>query len=163
MKKNLSLPSSLLDHESVMKMATLLLPAVKCADAKSGEFRPYATFAKVFTASIEEIRNQFFSDALTKHLWSRIFIVESPEICTAHLRRIRSQPTLGELKYDRLLTDMLCNEMNFNFSMLPEKAKNREDNIVFTEREAYNDLVENGAYIELDNDDGEFTISNKSN
>ena len=57
MKKNLSLPSSLLDHESVMKMATLLLPAVKCADDKQAEFGPYRTFSRVFRASLEELRN----------------------------------------------------------------------------------------------------------
>ena len=57
MEKNLALPSSLLGHESVMKMATLLLPAVKCADDKQSEFGPYRTFSRVFRASLEELRN----------------------------------------------------------------------------------------------------------
>ena len=78
--------------------------------------------------------------------------MESSEICVAHLRRIRSLPKLGELKYDGLLTDMKCLETQFNFKMLPERAKTREAIKVFTEQEAINDLVENDSLSELYND-----------
>ena len=119
MKSNLKLSPSLLDDDTVLKMATLLLPAFKYADEKRFEFRQFKTFTQVFSISREELRNQFFSDPLSKHLWSKIFILENPEICIGHLRRIRNQPN-GQLKYARLHTDMLCNEMNFNFQILFE-------------------------------------------
>ena len=152
MSKTLGLPKTLLDHDYVLKMATLLLPAFKYADEKQFEFRQFRTFSSVFTTNREDLRNQFFSDPLTKHLWSNIFLLKNPEICIAHLRRIRSQPN-GELKYDRLFTDMLCNEINFNFTMLPEEARNRDSNKLLTDLDAYNDLIDHGAHIDLDVED----------
>lgn len=48
---------------------------------------------------------------------------------------------------------MLCHEANFNFNILPESARNRENNKMLTDVDAYNDLIDNGAYIEFDLDD----------
>ena len=81
-------------------------------------------FLKVFQENSVRIRNSFFSDTLVKHLWSQIFIVETPETTIANLRRIRSIEKHGEEKYKKILTDMLQLEINCNFKMLPDAARN---------------------------------------
>ena len=75
MQKKLKLPDYLSDSNSVLKMATLLIPAFKYADEQRFEFRQFRTFQHVFKTSREELRNQFFADPFTKYLWSQIFIV----------------------------------------------------------------------------------------
>ena len=160
MSKTLKLPSYLLDSNFVYKMATLLLPAFKHADEQRLEFRQFKTFQAVFNTSVEELRNQFFSDPLTKYLWSEIFIVQRPEICSVILNRIRKQEN-GKLKYNRLSNDMLCNEMNFGFKMIPDIARNQEHEAITNDAlDAYNDLEDNGAYIEFDIDDSKSQTSN---
>lgn len=99
----------------------------------------------IFRENNVTLRYQFFADPLTKYLWS-IFINESPEICISHLRRIRSMKEQGEAKFERLLKDIQLLELNFNFKMIPDFARNKEDIRVFTQQEEYSDLIENGKY-----------------
>ena len=45
-----------------------------------------------------------------------------------HLRRTRSCKDFGEAKYLRLLKDMNDNELNYNFRMLPDEARDMNNN-----------------------------------
>ena len=90
---------------------------------------------QVFKENSVQLRNKLFSDPLIKHLWSKIFIVDCPETCIAHLRRIRSSPEQGEDKYEKVLADMSANEEAFNFKMLPESVWDYEKTKVFSQQE----------------------------
>ena len=70
-----------------------------------------------------------------------MFILKHPDIIVNHLRRIRSQPENGEVKYQRLFKDLSLNESNFKCSLLPESMKNGDSVKVFTEEEAFEDLA----------------------
>ena len=127
MTKDLALPDALQDNDSVAKMLTLLFP---CTIRKSLAILPHqmddqkrAFFVQVFKENSVTLRNQLFSDPLIQYLWSKIFIVESPETCITHLRRIRSSPEHGEMKYERVLKDMQNVEVEHNFKMLPDSAR----------------------------------------
>ena len=100
----------------------------------------------VFKENSIFLRNSFFSDTLVKYLWSQIFIIEAPETTIAHLRRIRSMEHHGEVKYEKMLGDMLQLEVNCNCQILPDAAKNYEANKVFTTDEKKLDLFENLKY-----------------
>ena len=78
----------------------------------------------VFKENSIFLRNSFFSDTLVKYLWSQIFIVEAPETTIAHLRRIRSIEDHGEIKYERMFSDMLQLEVSCNCKILPDAARN---------------------------------------
>ena len=103
-------------------------------------------FAQVFRENNVALRNKFYADPLVKHLWSQIFVVECEETCVAHLRRIRSQAEQGEIKFERLLKDMGQFEVDFNFKILPDSARNEENTRVFTKEEEYEDMVKNIQY-----------------
>ena len=67
-----------------------------------------------------------------------------------HLRRIRSHPEFGPVKYDKVLQDMLQVEFDNNFKMLPDIARNEENTKPFTHMEKCIDIVENGKYNKKD-------------
>ena len=46
----------------------------------------------------------------------------------------------------RLLKDLYQNEVDFNFKMLPEVARNEQNTQVFTQDEEYEDMVKNVQY-----------------
>ena len=67
-------------------------------------------------------------------------------MCVSHLRRIRSSPEQGEIKFERFLKDLYQNEIDFNFKMLPERARDEQNTKVFTKEEEYEDMVNNIQY-----------------
>ena len=80
-------------------------------------------FVQVFRENNGAVRTKFFSDPVVKYVWDNIFVTQSEDIIISHLRRIRSHPDFGEQKYIRLLKDMNDNEVNYNFRMLPDAAR----------------------------------------
>ena len=139
MVKDLALPEALLDHESVVKMLTLLFP---CTTRRRLPLLPVMEnpvdripFAQVFRENNLSLRQKFFSDPLVKYLWSKIFIVECPDICIDHLRRIRSHSEQGEEKFSKFCKEIARTEMKFNFKMLPDSAKKSENITVFSKSE----------------------------
>ena len=86
-------------------------------------------FAKTFRENNSWVRLSFFSDPLIKYLWSKIFIEDNPEIVISHLRRLKSADQIGdgEARQERLLKDMMQLELELNFKMLPDVAKNRKN------------------------------------
>merc|ERR1719273_981290 len=107
MSKYLSVPSTLLNDENVMKMLILIFP---CSETRMPK-KPYggqrSLFASIFRENNYALREQFFNDPLLKYLWGKIFVVECPEICISHLRRIRSLPHYGEEKFNKLQRNMM--------------------------------------------------------
>ena len=127
MEKDLSLPDALVDSNCIAKMLTIVFPctARKPLDGLHHQLNAAqrAFYVQVFKENSVKLRNKLFSDPLIKHLWSKVFIVEKPETCIAHLRRIRSSPEHGEVKYGKVLSDMIKIEVAFNFKMLPDSAR----------------------------------------
>ena len=80
-------------------------------------------FTQIFRDNNNTIRSNFFSDPLIKYLWTRIFIRKNPEICTGHLRQLRSQPKVGKARYDRLVKDLMEMELLLNIELLPDTAR----------------------------------------
>ena len=103
-------------------------------------------FAQTFRENNSWVRFTFFSDPLIKHLWSKIFIEDNPEIVISHLRRLRSHENLGEAKQDRLVKDMLQLELELNFKILPDIAKNRKNLPAFSQKEKRDDIIANAKY-----------------
>ena len=112
------MPEVLLETEHVKKMLILLFPCI----VKKFEYKHMnkSTTFKIFKENNFKLREKFFRDPLIKYLWSKVFISKHPEIIVNHLRRIRSQPENGELKYERLIKDLALNEANIKCSLLPE-------------------------------------------
>ena len=101
-------------------------------------------FSKVFRENNYMLRRSFFSDPLIKHMWSKIFIKESPEVCIAHLRRIRSKSgEEGELKFEKFREDLFLMEADFNFKMLPNIARNEINTQKFSQQEQLIDFEAN--------------------
>ena len=150
MKDELSLSPALMDHESVVKMLTVLFPCTlrKPLPNSNDLMTPVTRFhlAQVFRENNQELRQKFFKEPLIKHLWSKIFIKECSETCVAHLRRIRSDSKNGETKYNRIWSDMKQVEHKFNFQMLPDLAKTYENTKIFSFEEKEADTYENAKY-----------------
>ena len=145
--KSLELPEALLDRENIVKMLTILFPCSTRKTLGEEEYRDTRHFfAEVFRENNVAIRNKFYSDPLIKHLWQHIFLVECPDTCISHLRRIRSQEEQGEDKFKRFLTDVGQIELALNFKMLPDDARKEENTKVFSKEEELADLMENGKY-----------------
>ena len=105
-----------------------------------------SVITSIFQENNQRLRCDFFQDPLIKYLWGNNFIKKQPEILISHLRRIRSQSVNGEEKYERFIKDMKDNEIRYNCSLLPPESRNEENTKVFTEMEAFKDLVQNGKY-----------------
>ena len=69
-----------------------------------------------------------------------------PEVLVAHLRRIRSHPEQGDLKYKRLMCDLESYERDFNFKILPDVARIDKNISVFSEQEAKADSIANSKF-----------------
>ena len=135
MQKDLKIPKALLGQPNILKMALVLKPAVVQQQMKEEEYNPYKFISKVFSRATEDLRVLFMKDDLMKHLWSRIFISESPQILIQRLRSIRGELSLGEAKFHRFYSDMECQQYNFGFQILPHEAKEREAIKPFTDYE----------------------------
>ena len=150
MTEGLQLPDALTDDDSIAKMLLLLFPCAIRKELTSLTLQMSDNqrfiFVQVFKENNVSLRNKLFSDPLVKYLWSKIFIKETPETCIAHLRRIRSNPEQGEIKYERMLQDMLQNEIDFNFKMIPDIARDESNTRAFSQHEKYLDFVENVKY-----------------
>ena len=85
-------------------------------------------------------------EPLVKHLWSKIFIEVCPEVSVLHLRRIRSHPENGEMKFHRFWIDIKKMEIKHDIKLLPEVSKNYENIKVFTEQEKQTDMFVNAKY-----------------
>ena len=133
MVEKLELPEVLHDYEHVIKMLTLLFP---CSTRKPlpeiSTMVDRVVFVEVFRENNAIQRNRFFSDPLIKHLWMEFFLIECADTCVSHLRRIRSKPDQGELKYKTFLQDLLMYEVTYKIKMIPDKAKDPENIPVFT-------------------------------
>ena len=62
----------------------------------------------------------------------------------ANLRRIRSNPDIGEQKYKTIITDLKKFEKIKNIKLIPEMARTDANIRIFTEEEKANDFVTNG-------------------
>ena len=124
-KNDLELPVALQDHENVVKMLTLLFPcSVRHPIPNLMSKVDRVLFTSAFRENNNKMRYKFFSDPLIKHLWSKIFIKDNPEIIVAHLRRVRSQGdrNLGLARQERFLLDMGLLESELNFKTIPDAA-----------------------------------------
>ena len=52
----------------------------------------------------------------------------------------------GEAKYDRLMRDMMQIELEVNYKLIPDVARNSENTKVFSKEEKLVDIVENAKY-----------------
>ena len=107
MKQTLNAPDEMLQYEQVLKMTTLMLPCRskrldprKCCKERN-------TLVQVFQENSRSLRSEFFADPLVKFLWSKIFILRSPETVTSHLRYIRSSRANGEIQADKFIEDII--------------------------------------------------------
>ena len=129
-----------MNKEDSMKMLTLIFPCTENKTQKKAGFTVKGhLFSSIFRENNYKQRDLFFSEPLTQYLWGKIFIEECPEISITHLRRIRSLPSLGEPKFNKLLTTMNQLETEFNFKMIPKIAQS--DVKVFSKEEQVADMV----------------------
>ena len=92
-------------------------------------------FLSIFRENNNASRKKFFGDPLVKHLWGKIFVIEFAELYKSCLRKLRSSPENGELKFMRLFKHMLQLEEQFNFRVLPACARNPHNLKVFNQEE----------------------------
>ena len=143
----LELPAALCDHDNIMNMFTILFPCASRSaldSTNTGGGGGRILFHCIFKENNTALRREFFSHPLAKYLWSKIFIVESPETVIVHLRRLRSLPEYGLPRCRRQLSDMRSLETEFNFKLLPDTAREIENVLIFSARESYIDLISNG-------------------
>ena len=108
MKKDLALPTELIDDENVEKMLILLFPqSLKRFCHQHGSTESKSLFANIFRANSNSLRCKFFSDSLVRHLWGQIFTSECEEEIKSYLCHVRSQTKEGEIKFMRLHKKML--------------------------------------------------------
>ena len=154
MKKDLVLPEALVSTENTVKMLTLLFPCSIKSNRQQDEFtRDRNLFSNIFKENNNCLRNTFFRDPFVKHLWGSIFVSECAEVSKQHLRKIRSQPNQGEVKFMRLFKHMLQLEEQFNLKMLPACARNPHNLKVFNKDEEIEYMVQNSKYNKRQNRD----------
>lgn len=137
-------PKELLDKESVSKMLVVLFPCI--IKRPVYKYMKKSPMFLIFRENNYNLRCKFFSDPLIKFLWGKVFIKKHEDVLITHLRRIRSHETIGETKYERFIKDLSINESKHGIKLLPESILNAERVSVFTEEEAFTDLVQNGKY-----------------
>ena len=125
-------------------MLTLVFPCtIKKSIPNLNEPVDRTALVKVFRENNNASRSNFFSDPLIKHLWTRVFIEENPEVLVRYLRRVRSQDNMGEAKYSRYIRDMKQLEEHLSCKLLPDIARDSANITAFTEREKCDDMLEN--------------------
>ena len=140
----IKVPNSLLDKDSVTKMLIILFPCIiKRPAFKAMKNSPMFL---IFKENNYTLRTKFFSDPLIKFLWKNFFIKKHEHIIITHLRRIRSHDIVGETKYERFVKDLSINEAKHKITLLPDSIKDATKVSIFTEEEAFADLVENGKF-----------------
>ena len=87
----------------------------------------------MFRDNNEQIRRKFFTDPLIKYVWSKIYIVQNPEVMVTHLRQLRSEGAQGEAKYSKLTKHILHLEVELNFKILPDISRHIENLPALTE------------------------------
>ena len=98
----------MIDEANIAKVLTLLFPQSKKRNIKqSGLAASNSLFVTIFKENNSGLRIKFFRDPLAKHLWGKIFVEECAQLVKSHLRKIRSQPDQGEVKFMRLFKHML--------------------------------------------------------
>ena len=75
-----------------------------------------------------------------------MFITECPNLCIAHLRRLRSHDEGGEAKLDRLMRDLKQLELDLNIELLPDTARVSSNIAVFSKEEKIADMIEYSKY-----------------
>ena len=137
-------PAEFLEKESVTKMLIILFPCIiKRPAYKNMKKSPMFL---IFRENNYKLRSKFFSDPLIKFVWSNVFIKKHEDVLITHLRRIRSHPPNGETRYERFVKDVTINEHINRVCLLPEAVKDASKVSVFTEKEAFTDLVQNGKF-----------------
>ena len=135
----------MLDLDSIVKMITLLFPC-SLRKVMPVEIGYRGHLAQVFRENNKRLRQEFFSEPLIKHLWSKIFIVEGSDIVIDHMRRIRSAEEQGEEKYFKICRDMAGLEVQLRFKMLPDSARVPELVQAFSEDEKKVYLLKNAKF-----------------
>ena len=140
------MPESLLDHENVLKMVTILFPCTTKGILPDYCKAKREQLVQTFRENSQKSRTFIFSEPLVKYLWSNVFIKNAPEIVVDHLRWIHSQPCHGAVKFDRVFKDMKQLEITCNFKMLPDSARSPDGTKVFSKKEQFEYLLENGKH-----------------
>ena len=82
MRNALNAPPELLQYEEVLKMITFMFPCrARKLDPEAAR-KQRALLVQVFQENNSKLRTDLFSDPLVKFLWSKVWIVESPETVT---------------------------------------------------------------------------------
>ena len=133
-----------MDKESIEKMLVILFPCITKRPAYKNMKK--SPFLLIFKENNYNLRTKFFSDPLIKFIWRDVFIKKHEDILVTHLRRIRSHDVVGETKYERFVKDLQINENRHKITLLPISIKDAAKVSIFTEEEAFTDLVENGKF-----------------
>ena len=81
-------------------------------------------------------REKFFSNKLILWLWDFVFFNNEKKLFKEHLKRIRSYPFEGEVRFRSLIIDIKNLESKLNIQILPDDCKNTLKIKVFTHLEA---------------------------
>lgn len=100
---------------------------------------------EVFQENNVKKRTAFFSEPLIKYLWT-LFSAFKPEFIMHHLKKTRSQPNQGELRYRVLIADIHSFESKFNFKIIPDVARNDSAITFLTKEELEIDIEANGKF-----------------
>ena len=123
----LELPTVFMDIRSFCMVMLILFPTI--AKKQRGS-RQYVNELELYFAEIRlscyevfrennvKKRTAFFSEPLVTYLW-KLFIVYKPEVIIHQLRRTRSYPYEGEMRYETLMADIECMEYRYNIKILP--------------------------------------------
>ena len=137
-------PPELLEKDCINTMLIILFPCIIKRPAFKA-MRKSPMFL-IFRENNYTLRTRFFSDPLIKFLWKNVFIKKHEDILVTHLRRIRSHKIVGQIKYERFVKDLMTNETKYKMTLLPDTIKDESKMTIFTEEEAFTDLIENGKY-----------------
>ena len=81
-------------------------------------------------------REKFFSNKLILWLWDFVFFNNEKKLFKEHLKRIRSYPFEGEVRFRSLIIDIKNIETKLGIQILPDDCKNTTNITVFTHSEA---------------------------
>ena len=136
----LELPTVFMDMKTLCMITLMLFPTIAKKTRDSRQFSEeleiyYAEIRmscfEIFKENNVKKRRAFFSEPLIKYLW-KLFIVYKSEATIHHLRRTRSYPYEGEMRYRTLISDMHCLENLYNVKILPDYARNSNSITLFT-------------------------------
>ena len=143
----LEMPQELRDHESLLKLLTIVFPCSVKTIEPSFYRADRLKLVAVFRENCDKKRHDFFSEPIIQFLWTKVFMRVNPNLINIHLRRIKNDRDDGNIAVDKFIKSIqkLEDEMKIKF-FSGESDLNSNELVMLTKEEEYKFLVQNGKY-----------------